>query len=71
MTISQYFLKLGEEQFRVKDSKFKILTPKQMLQRLPIAAAHVKTSNPSENLLKEFRQTMYYLHRTKEITKIL
>ena len=42
-----------------------------MLQRLPIAAAHVKTSNPSENLLKEFRQTMYYLHRTKEITKIL
>ena len=42
-----------------------------MLQRLPIAAAQVKTSNPSENLLKEFRRTMYYLHRTKEITKIL
>ena len=27
----------------------KILTPRQMLQRLPIALAHVKTDNTSEN----------------------
>ena len=31
--------------------KLKILTPKQMLQRLPIALAEVKAGNNSENLL--------------------
>ena len=49
----------------------KILTPKQMLQRLAIAAAQIKTSNPSENLLNEFWQIMHSLHWTKKITKIL
>ena len=34
----------------------KILTPKQMLQRLPIALAQVKASNNSESLLSEIRQ---------------
>ena len=34
----------------------KILTPKQMLQRLPIALAQVKAGNNSENLLNEIRQ---------------
>ena len=29
----------------------KILTPKQMLQRLPIAMAQAKESNTSENLI--------------------
>ena len=40
----------------------KILTPKQMLQRLPIALALVKTSNTSENLLNEIRQIIYSLY---------
>ena len=35
------------------NSKFKVLTPKQMLQRLPIVLAQVKASNNSENLLNE------------------
>ena len=34
---------------------FKILTPKQMLQRLAIALAQVKANNNSENLLNEIR----------------
>ena len=34
---------------------FKILTPKQMLQRLPIALAQVKPGNNSESLLNEMR----------------
>ena len=46
-----------------------MLTPKQMLQRLPIALAQVKTGNTSENLLNEIRQIIYSLYRTKEITK--
>ena len=33
-----------------------MLTPKQMLQRLPIATAQVKAGNNSENLLNEIRQ---------------
>ena len=33
----------------------KILTPKQMLQRLPIALAKVKAGNNSESLLNEIR----------------
>ena len=37
------------------NSSLKILTPKQMLQRLPIALAQVKAGNTSENLLSEIR----------------
>ena len=36
-------------------TELKILTPKQMLQRLPMALAQVKASNNSENLLNEIR----------------
>ena len=34
----------------------KILTPKQMLQRVPIVLAQVTAANTSENLLNEIRQ---------------
>ena len=47
----------------------KILTPNQMLKRLPIALAQVKAGNNSESLLNEIRQIVYSLHRSKEITK--
>ena len=47
----------------------KILTPKQMLQRLQIALAQVKAGNNSESLLNEIRQVVYYLYQSKEITK--
>ena len=50
-------------------SKLKILTPKQMLQRLPIALAQVKAGNNSENLLNEIRQIIYSLYQSKQITK--
>ena len=40
-------------------SRLKILTPKQMLQRLPIAPTQVKTGNTSENVLNEIRQIIY------------
>ena len=52
-----------------KDKGIKILTPKQMLQRLPIALAQVKSGNASENLLNEIRQIIYSLYREKELTK--
>ena len=47
----------------------KILIPKHMLQRLPIALAQVKTSNTSENLLNEIRQIICSLYWAKEITE--
>ena len=47
----------------------KISTPNQMLKRLPIALAQVKTGNNSESLLNEIRQIIYSLYRSKEVTK--
>ena len=44
---------------KIEGKRFKILTPKQMLQRLPIALAQVKAGNNFENLLKEIRQIVY------------
>ena len=52
-----------------KGKRLKILTPKQLLQRLPIALAQVKAGNNSENLLNEIRQIVYSLYQSKEITK--
>ena len=46
----------------------RILTPKQMLQRLPKALAQIKRGNTSENILNEIRH-IYYLYQAKEITK--
>ena len=47
----------------------KILTPKQMLQRLPIALAQIKAGNNSESLLNEIMQIVYSLYQSKQITK--
>ena len=52
-----------------KGKGLKILTPKQMLQRLPIALAQVKADNNSESLLNEIRQIGYSLYQSKQITK--
>ena len=47
----------------------KILTPKKILQRLPISLAQVKAGNNSESLLNEIRQIVYSLYQSKQITK--
>ena len=39
----------------------KVLTPRKMLQRLPIALAQAKAGNSSESLLNEIRQIDYSL----------
>ena len=52
-----------------KETGLKILTPKQMIQRLPIALAQVKAGNNSESLLNEIRQIVYSLYQSKQITK--
>ena len=52
-----------------KGTGLKTLTPKQILQRLPIALAQVKAGNNSECLLNEIRQIVYSLCQSKQITK--
>ena len=42
-----------------------MLTPKQMLQRLPIPLAQPKAGNTSEDLLNEIRQVIYSLYPIK------
>ena len=51
------------------EPSIKILTPNQMLKRFPIALAQIKAGNNSESLLNEIRQIVYFLYRSKEITK--
>ena len=57
------------KQNETKGKGLKILTPKQMLQRLPIALAQVKAGNNSESLLNEIRQIVYFLFQSKQVTK--
>ena len=59
--------KAAEEAAEHSGTGLKILTPKQMLQRLPIALAHVKAGNTSENLLNKIHQIIYSLYQPKEI----
>ena len=47
----------------------KILTPNQMLSRLPISLAQLKAGNNSEKLKNETRQLLYSLYRSIKLTK--
>ena len=52
-----------------KAKGLKILTPNQMLNRLPISLAQLKAGNNSEKLKNEIRQLLYSLYRSKKLTK--
>ena len=49
--------------------RLKILTPNQMLSRLPITLAQLKSGNNSDKLKNEKRQLLYYLYCSKNMTK--
>ena len=55
--------------YNKKGTGLKILSPKQILQRLPIALAQIKAGNNSESLFNEIRSIVYSLYQSKEITK--
>ena len=58
------------EQRRNQQGKgLKILTPSQMLSRLPISLAQLKAGNNSEKLKNEIKQLLYSLYRPKKLTK--
>ena len=54
---------------KVKDVCLKILTDKQMLNRLPILLAQIQAGNNSRKLKNEIRQILYLLYRSKVLTK--
>ena len=48
-----------------------MLTPDQMLSRLPITLAQLNAGNNSEKLENDIRQLLYSLYRSKNLTKQL
>ena len=49
----------------------KILTPEQMLSRLPISLAQLKAGNNSQKLENEITQLLYSLYRSKKLSKTI
>ena len=47
----------------------KLISTGQLLGRLPIILAHLKTGNNSGKLKNEIRQLLYSLYRSKRLTK--
>ena len=54
-----------------KGSGLKILTPKQMLSRLPILLAEIQAGNNPKQLKNEARQLTYSLYNSKQLSKKL
>ena len=54
-----------------KKKGLKILTPDQMLGRLPITLAQLKAGNNSQKLKNEIKQLLYFLYRSKKLTEQL
>ena len=53
----------------LRNDNAKQLSPKQILQILPIALAQVKAGNNSESLLNEIGQIVYCFYQSTQITK--
>ena len=64
--IVEKILEFNEQQ---EGKGLKILTPSQMLSRLPISLAQLKAGNNSEKLKNEIRQILYSLYRSQKLTK--
>ena len=60
-----------ESEESIKGKGLKILTPNQMLSRLPITSAQLKAGNNSKKLKNEIRKLLYSLYRSKKLTKQL
>ena len=65
--IVEKILKFNEQ--NQQGQGIKILTPNQMLNRLPIALAQLQAGNNSNKLKNEIRQLLYSLYRSKNMTK--
>ena len=59
------------ETWNQRGKGLKILTPDQVLSRLPISLAQLKAGNNSQKLKNKIRQLLYSLHQSKKLTKQL
>ena len=57
--------------FNPSGSGLKILTPQQMLVRLPILLSQIKGGNNSQELKNVIRQLLYSLYRSKQISRTI
>ena len=71
LKIVEEILIFNRENRKQQGLGLKILTPNQMLSRLPITLAQLNTGNNSEKLKNEIRQLLYSLYRSKTLTKQL
>ena len=62
---------LGINEQNQKGEGLKVLTPEQMLSRLPITLAQSKAGNNSEKLKNEIRQLLYSLYCSKKLSKTI
>ena len=67
--IVEKILKFNQLKRNQQQKCLKVLTPNQMLSRLPISLAQLKAGNNSEKLKNEIRQLLYSLYRSKKLTK--
>ena len=67
-TVDCYNPQLGNVTSK-KSEALKILTNKQMFNRLPILLAQIEAGNNSIKLKNETRQILYSLYRSKALTK--
>ena len=65
---SNYYQYISPKE-NISKTQVKLLTPKQMLQRLPKTLAQIQAGKTSKNLLNETCRIIYSLYQVKEITK--
>ena len=61
--------KLGDKEEPEIEKGLKIMTPRQMITRLPILLAQEQAGNNSQKLNNEIRQIIYSLYRSKNLSK--
>ena len=67
MKIVKEILDFNKKIRKQQGLELKILTPNQMLSRLPITLAQLKAGNNSEKLKNEIRQILYSLYRSENL----
>ena len=68
LNIVEEILEFNNKIWKQQRSRLKILTPNQMLCRLPITLVQLKAGNVSDKLKNEIRQLLYSLYRSKKLT---
>ena len=69
LKITKEILNFNKEIQKQTGLVLKILTPDQMLSRLPITLAQLNAENNPEKLKNEIRQLLCFLYRSKNLTK--